>query len=97
MTLKKEDIVQIATRYWLGRGGSLKYHHPVYEEGNVEWIETLEDLRLRYPEFATQYDVLNGRDYQVVKFQLVPESLGGSVWVFVDRCTGEVIKSCGEK
>jgi hypothetical protein len=49
-------------------------------------------LKRDYPDDARRLEILEGRDYQAVLYTpKSPTAMGGILWVFIDKKTGEVI------
>lgn len=58
----------------------------VYNKKTGKWDKALPST----PE--KDFPVLEGRNYQAVYFAPKAQRMGGDLWVFVDKSTGEVIK-----
>jgi hypothetical protein len=96
--LTREKIIDIANREVISRGLQLDDKEIYYDIDNVKWKDMLSYLRENSPDFAKRYEVLEGRYYQAIVYSPKDKHvIGGVLWVFVDRKTGEVITVFGEK
>lgn len=99
--LDKEKIIAIANKEWEARGHDVNESIVYYDTNNKLWNEELFRLQKESTDYAKRFKILNKRDYQVVRYELKQEDghivLGGVLWVFVDKKTGEVIMLHGEK
>jgi len=75
-SLSKEQIIEIAKSKAEELGFNLKEMTVFYDEDNQKLEE---------------YPLLSGRDYQAVYFTPKELMLGGDLWIFIDKNTGEVI------
>jgi hypothetical protein len=69
-----------------------------YDEENTEWKKVENSITSLYNRnsipLPETFEQISGRDYQAVRF--APRSPGatdGTIWIFVDRETGEVISN----
>jgi hypothetical protein len=92
--LSKEYIVEAANKY-AKNVISITEYTCLLDEGNKQWMAA-----------ASQSDsslvretmmILNCRDFQSVLYTRPNAELGGRFWVFVDRCSGKIITSYGER
>ena len=95
---EKEKYFRIAKATAQKEGDSLEKSNIYFDENNVEWNKTLDDLKTNSPDYATRFNVLTGENYQAVKIYPKEKSvLGGVLWVLIDKETKEVILFHGEK
>lgn len=103
--LTKEQITQIAIGKAQELGYKTEDMNIIYDEGNQKIKEHLkrsgvstynEETKTWEKDSPTtpeqEYPELKDKDYQSVYFGPKEMVLGGDVWVFIDRNTGEVIK-----
>ena len=101
-TLTEQQIIDIATDNAQAEGISLDIRVVCYDAGNEAWASKLMAIKKNSPDYAKSrnyFKVLDNYDYQAVLFAIKPDLnvLGGDFWVFVDRQTGGVITTHGEK
>ncbi len=103
--LTKEQIIQIASskakelgyktekmRITYDDGNKLNKKH-FTREGESIWNEKTKKWdKVLLTTVKEEYPELNGKHYQSVYFSPKKAMLGGDLWIFVDRDTGEVIK-----
>ena len=98
---EKDEYVRIAKATAQKEGASLERSDIYFDENNVAWNKTLDDLKTNSPDYATRFNVLTGENYQAVKIypkkELTGLTLGGVLWVLIDKETKEVILFHGEK
>jgi hypothetical protein len=104
--LTKERIIQIAISKARDLGYKTEKMNIVYDDGNKSIKEHLKHIGVSTYNEKTkkwekdlpttpgkEYPELKGKDYQSVYFGPKGSGiLGGNLWVFVDKNTGEVIK-----
>jgi hypothetical protein len=96
--VSQEKIVDIAKEHILLSGYPSKTFEGrkvIVDDGNMIWKKNLDGLKQQAPDIAEKYRILlDKRDYQAVGFILENEKcIGGDIWVFVDKKTGEIITS----
>lgn len=99
-TLTKQQIIDIATKKAKAEEVSLDIREIYYDLGNKAWARKLAEIKKNSPDYAKSrnyFKILDAYDYQAVLFALKPLILGGDLWVFVDKKTGEVITIHGEE
>jgi len=102
--LSKEQIIEIAKSKAEELGFNLRKMDIFYDEGNQKLKEHLKRIGVSVydretkewkPEVGTtpeeEYPAIAGRDYQVIYFSPQELMMGGDLWIFIDRNTGEVI------
>ncbi len=92
--LSKEEIIQIAVKAAKKEQLDLAWRTIIYDDGNKLWKEKIKHIN---KEMAPNYEFLKNKNYQAVCFALKEGLLGGDVWFFVDKATGEVLTLYGEK
>jgi hypothetical protein len=101
-TLTKQQIIDIATKKAKAEEVTLDIRQVHYDVGNQAWGTKLTEIKQNSPDYAKSRDyfkILDSYDHQAVLFALKPDAnvLGGDLWVFVDKTTGNVITIHGEK
>jgi hypothetical protein len=97
MPLDKIAILRAATDY-AARNIEVSEYNVTYDEANAAWSATVSESSGSGSKNLQVYETaLLSKDYQTVVFTHRTHSLGGRLWVFVDRCSGNIITSCGEK
>ena len=94
--LSHQQIVEIANQQAVSEGFNPAEMDVLCESGNRTWRRVLR-LSRTDPGKAKHFSVLDGRNYQAVRYSPKQVMLGGVLWVFVDRHTGEVITWYGEE
>lgn len=90
--LTKQEIIDIANKKAISEGLPLDSSKVHYDVDNKKWKQMLVLLKRDYPDDARRLEILEGRDYQVVLYTpKSPTAMGGILWVFIDKKTGEVI------
>ncbi|MHC4545461.1 MAG: hypothetical protein ACYTDW_13565 [Planctomycetota bacterium] len=90
--LTKQEIIEIANKKALSEEFPLDTSKVHYDVDNKEWEKMLVLLKRDYPDDARRLEILEGRDYQAVLYTpKSPTAMGGILWVFIDKKTGEVI------
>ena len=92
----EEEFVAVAVSDYESTGCD-DTHKAIFDHGNKLWYNKLQCLKSEKCQLERLINELNGRNYQVVKLELLPDMLGGDVWYFVDLDTREVITTYGEK
>jgi hypothetical protein len=99
--LTEQQIIGIANAKAKSEGIPLKESNIYYDVGNKDWRVRLASLRKDSPDYVKERDNFNelkGHNYQTVIYTPKNVStLGGVLYVFVDRSTGEVITIHGEE
>ena len=91
-TITKQKIIEIANKKAIAEGILLEKSEVYYDVDNKEWEKTLISLRKDYPNDARRLKILGGFDYQTVLYKpKSPTAMGGVLWVFIDRKSGQVI------
>ena len=65
----------------------------IYDEGNKEWSQAVAVIKKISPVHYEELKILQGRNYQAVVCRPKAVMLGGSLWVLIDKNTGEIIHS----
>lgn len=102
LTEEQIKIIEIATKKAKSDGIDLKYREVYYDVGNEAWTRKLDEIKKNSPDYAIRrnyFKILDAYDYQAVLLALKTDQLvlGGDIWVFVDKKTGEVITIHGEQ
>lgn len=84
--LSKEQIIEIANRAARQRGRDPERCVIGYDEGNVFWRKVA-----RGP-----WHELEGHDFQAVGYDYREPIASGTLWVLVDRNTGEVLSAMAQ-
>jgi hypothetical protein len=96
--LTEKAILKIANTEAEKRGHILESDNIYYDHGNKLWKEKLGYIGKNVPDQAERLKVLDNRKYQAVHYYPKDKmTLGGLLWIFVDKETGEVITMYGEK
>ncbi len=100
--LTEQQIIEIAINKAKPEKVNLDIREVYYDLGNKAWTRKLVEIKKNSPDYAKSrnyFEILDTYDYQAVLFALKPDLnvLGGDLWVFVDKKTGEVITIHGEK
>lgn len=94
--LSKEQILEIANRKAVTEGFNLQDLDVKYDEHNKIWSEESKMFRSTSDKSPLeQLSRLETRNYQAIYYKPKELMLGGTLWVFVDRETGEVITFLG--
>ena len=90
--LTKEKILKIANKEAKTFDFTLDESEVLYDVDRAEWRENLKFMAESDPNWPREYDLLNGRDYVIVLYRPKKTTvLGGVLWLFIDKKTGEVI------
>ena len=92
--LSKEQIIEIATKEAEKEGLNLEWRTIIYDEGNKLWEEKVKTIN---KEMAPRYEFLKEENYQAVLFALKEGLIGGDIWIFIDKVSGEVLTLYGEE
>lgn len=99
--LTEQQITEIANSKAVSEGIPPEESNIYYDVGNKDWSETLASLRKNSPDYVKErgdFDELRGHDYQTIIYTPKnPDTLGGVLFVFIDRVTGKVITIHGEE
>jgi len=100
-SLTEQKIIEIANAKAESEGIPLKESNICYDVGNKNWHERLASLRKDSPDYVKErgnFDILKGYNYQTVIYTPKnPLTLGGVLYVFVNRDTEEIITIHGEQ
>jgi hypothetical protein len=98
--LTKKQIIKIANEE-LVTGlfeFDLRDYEVYYDVGNKKWADKAAHYKKDPLDFEKRFKVLENHDFQVVRYKMKGKDvLGGVIWVFVDRKTGEVLTWFGER
>lgn len=94
--LSKARILDVANDLAVREGSDPASMIVVYEATNKTWLEH-QHLMSKLGGSNAQLSALKDREYQAVGYFPTGPVLGGVLWVFVDRSTGEVITFFGEE
>jgi hypothetical protein len=96
--LSREAITRIAVEEAGKIGHPEDKSNVIYDEGNAKWEALSDSMTALYTRnnipLPSTWQELSGRDYQAVCLE--PKYVGatdGTIWIFVDRATGEVISN----
>lgn len=102
--LSKEDIINIAVKRAIELGFSKEETTVFYDEGNKRLKENAKNIGVstynektgiweKDPQTTPEkrYPYLVDRNYQAIYFVPKKMQLGGDLWVFIDKNSGEVI------
>jgi len=94
---ERTRIIEVASALAEQEGFNPQEMNVLYDEGNTKWDEVRTLIEKSSGKNETAFSVLDGKNYQAVRFAPRREMLGGVLWVFVDRDNLQVISFFGEE
>ena len=95
---EEKSFKDIALDYAKLKGFSILDKEVIFDTNNIEWDKALSYYKNANPKFANQYSDLTDKEIQSIKiFPNNKATLGGVVWVLIDKNTKEVITFLAEK
>lgn len=88
------EVLEIAINALEKEGETLENRVILYDVRNKEWQGKSKTINR---ERAQRYEFLKDKNYQAVCFSLKEGWLGGDIWFFIDKTTGEVLILYGEE
>jgi hypothetical protein len=89
--------LKLATQKALEEGVDVADSDILYDEGNSEWTEYHQTNRSAASRIADVLHAVANSDYQAIRFSPKTPMLGGVLWVFLERNTGDIITWYGEE
>ncbi len=90
--LTKEQILKIANKEAKRLYFSPDKSEVLYDVGREKWQENLKVMEKIAPGWSKDFEILNDRNYVIVLYRPKdPGVMGGVLWLFIDRKTGEII------